>query len=236
MHQSKGLFLVLEGGDGSGKSSQTELLADFFKSAGRVVEAIHFPRLDAQPYGPVIADFLRGEFGGVDAVHPRLAALLYALDRAQMAQGLRAVLEAGAVIIADRYLFSNIAYQCAKIRDEAERGELSDWIEKLEYGGHNIPRPDLTLYLDVPPEFSRAKLAGKRTGADRDYLKGGSDIHENSSELQDNVRAMFLHLAATRTGEIGVVDCRDTDGGMADKKTIHSRVIDRLRYYGVISH
>lgn len=235
MSGTKGLFLVLEGGDGSGKSSQIALLADFFKKAGRAAEAIHFPRLSAQPYGEIIADFLRGEFGGVGAVHPKLAALLYALDRGQAADALRTVLAGGAVVLADRYLFSNIAYQCAKIADAAERECLADWIEKLEYGGHCIPRPDLTLYLDVPPEFSRATLAASRAGADREYLKGGRDIHEASGTLQDNVREMFLSLAKTRTGEIGVVDCRDEHGGMADKATVHHRVVDALRYYGVIS-
>ncbi len=230
-----GLFLVLEGGDGSGKSSQRRLLEEFFTKAGRRVEALHFPRLDAKPYGPVIAEFLRGEFGGVEAVHPKLVALLYALDRAQAAAPLKAVLEAGHVVVADRYLFSNIAYQCAKVRDEEERARLADWIETLEYGSHGIPRPDLTLYLDAPPEFSRATLAQAREGADREYLRGGGDIHESSGDLQDRVRAEFLRLAKTRAGEIGLVDCRDENGGMADKKTVHSRVIDALRYYGVIS-
>lgn len=230
----KGLFIVLEGGDGSGKSTQRQLLEEFFKKAGRHVDALHFPRLEAQPYGPVIAEFLRGEFGAVDAVHPKLAALVYALDRAQIAPVLRAAIDAGNVVIADRYLFSNIAYQCAKIQGSEERERLADWIEKLEYGSHGIPRPDLTLYLDVPPEFSRAALAGKRGGGDREYLKGGEDIHENSSALQDGVREIFHHLAQTRSGEIGLVDCRD-GGGMADKRVVHSRVIDALRYYGVIS-
>ncbi len=231
----KGLFLVLEGGDGSGKSSQLRLLEEFFVKAGRKVEAIHFPRSDVKPYGPVIAEFLRGEFGGVGAVHPKLAALLYALDRAQAAAGLKAALAAGHVVVCDRYLFSNIAYQCAKAPDGEERARLADWIEALEYGSHGIPRPDLTLYLDVPPEFSRAALAKERGGNDRRYLKGGEDIHEASQTLQDGVREMFLRLAKTRSGEIGVVDCRDGHGGMADRNTVHSRVVDALRYYGVIS-
>ncbi len=232
---AKGLLLVLEGGDGSGKSSQRELLSEFFRKSGRVVEAIHFPRLAAQPYGDIIADFLRGGFGGVDAVHPKLAALLYALDRAQAARAMKAVLDGGAVIVADRYLFSNIAYQCAKV-PPPERDGLADWIEKLEYHSHGIPRPDLTLYLDVPPDFARANLAKTRVGKDREYLRGGArDIHEASADLQSSVRDIFLRLAKTRPGEIGVVDCRDVDGGMADKATVHSRIVDALRYYGVIS-
>ncbi len=232
---TKGLFLVLEGTDGSGKSSQLRLLEEYFHKIGRRVESVHFPRLDAKPYGPLVAEFLRGGFGGVDAVHPKLAALLYALDRFQAAPALKAHLGAGGLVVADRYLFSNIAYQCAKLRDAAARAELAEWIETLEYGSHGIPRPDLTLYLDVPPEFSRATLSGGREGADRAYLKGGADIHEKSGDLQSRVRALFLSLAKERPGEIGLVDCRDEGGGMADRQTIHSRVLDALRYYGVVS-
>ena len=231
----KGLFLVLEGNDGAGKSSQIALLDGFFKKSGKQVRSIHFPRLEAKPYGQMIAEFLRGDLGPLNAVHPKLAALLYALDRQQAAPILKDIIAAGGVLLADRYLFSNIAYQCAKVDDPVERDKLSDWIEKLEYGSHGIPRPDLTLYLDVPPEFARANLSAQRSGPDRDYLKGGQDIHEASDDLQSRVREVFLNLARTRSGEIGLVDCRGADGGIADRQTIHSRVVDALRYYGMVA-
>lgn len=231
----KGLFLVLEGCDGSGKSSQIALLREFFASSGRRTTTVHFPRLSVKPYGPVIAEFLRGEFGDVTSVHPKLTALLYALDRAQAAEEIKAQLASGMVVLADRYLFSNLAYQCAKVKEAEERRRLADWIETLEYGSHRIPRPDLTLYLDVPPEFSRANLAAARSGPDREYLQGGRDIHEDSQELQDRVREQFLHLTQTRPGEIGLVDCRGAGATVAERKTIHSRILNALRYYGVIA-
>ncbi len=231
----KGLFLVLEGGDGAGKSSQAAMLADFLRRAGRTVHTLHFPRLQAKPYGEMIASYLRGDYGGLDRVDPQLAALLYALDRREAAKDLRAVLDAGETLVADRYLFSNIAYQCARVAEPEKRRRLADWIEKLEYGHHAIPRPDLTLYLDAPLAFTLRNLSGERAGADRDYLKGGRDIHEDNKALQERVRGEFLGLAKARTGEIGVVDCRGDNGGMADKAVVHSRVVDALRYYGVIA-
>lgn len=231
----RGLFLVLEGGDGSGKSSQIALLEEFFRKSGLHVRAIHFPRLDVRPYGTMIAEFLRGEYGSVDSVHPKLAALVYALDRAQAADELKSAVAAGEVVICDRYIFSNIAYQCAKVRDPHARDALADWIERLEYGSHAIPRPGLTLYLDVPIEFARANLRAEREGADREYLKGGRDIHEASDSLQMRVREEFVRLAAEHAGEMGVVDCRGDDGRIADKATIHSRILDALRYYKVIT-
>lgn len=231
----KGLFLVLEGNDGAGKSSQLALLEAYFKKSGRKVRSIHFPRLDAKPYGQMIAEFLRGDFGPLGSVHPKLTALLYALDRSQAAPALKEILSAGEVFLADRYIFSNLAYQCAKVNDPEERDSLADWIETLEYASHGIPRADLTLYLDVPPEFSRANLARQRTGPDRAYLGGGKDIHEESEDLQNRVREEFLRLAKNRPSEIGVVDCRGAEGGIADRKTIHSRIVDALRYYGIVA-
>lgn len=230
----RGMFLVLEGTDGAGKSSQLALLGEFFKKSGKTVETPHFPRLAEKPYGEMIAAFLRGEYGPVEAVHPRLAALLYALDRREAAPTLKQRIEGGGIVVADRYIFSNIAYQCAKLDDPAEREKLSDWIETLEYVHHGIPRPDLTLFLDAPLSFSLDNLSKAREGADRRYLAGGKDIHESSGELQEKVRGMFLSLAKDRKTEIAVVDCRDMDGGMADKATIHSRIIDALRYHALI--
>lgn len=231
----KGLFLVLEGGDGSGKSSQLELLEEFFKKGGQHVHTIHFPRLNVKPYGEIIAEYLRGELGKLDTVHPKLAALLYALDRQQAAAGLREIIDGGITILADRYLLSNIAYQCARTPNAEERRKLEDWIEIFEYGVNDIPRPDLTLYLDVPMDFAAANLAQARVGADRDYLKGGRDIHEENLSFQERVRDEFLRLAKARSGELGVVDCRGPGGGIADRQTIHSRIIDSLRYFGVIA-
>lgn len=230
----RGMLLVLEGIDGAGKSSQLPLLADFFRKSGKAVETVHFPRLAEKPYGEMIAAFLRGEYGSVDAVHPRLAALLYALDRERAAAGLKERLDAGAVVVVDRYIFSNIAYQCAKTDDPAERDRLADWIETLEYVHHGIPRPDLTLFLDVPLAFSLGALSKPREGADRRYLAGGGDIHEASGELQKKVRDAFLRLARDRATELAVVECRGLDGRMADKATIHSRIVDALRYHALI--
>lgn len=230
----RGLFLALEGIDGAGKSSQLSLLGDYFRRAGRTVRTLHFPRLNEKPYGEMIASFLRGEYGAVDAVHPRLAALLYALDRMKAGPELKAFLDQGGVLVADRYLYSNIAYQCAKVDDPAERGKLADWIETLEYIHHAIPRPDLTLFLDTPLSFALPGLEGRRAGPDRDYLRGGRDIHEASENLQERVRNEFLALARTRSTEVAAVDCGDMAGGMADKATIHSRVLDALRYHALI--
>ena len=229
----QGLFLVIEGIDGAGKSSQINMLVDYFRHSGRKVMTLHFPRVGEKPYGEMIAGFLRGDFG--QNVHPRLAALLYALDRMRAAPDIKESLKRGEVVIADRYVHSNIAYQCAKVEEPKDRERLAEWIEELEYRTHNLPRPDLALFLDAPLGFALGNLARQRSGPDRGYLQGKKDIHEADSSLQEKVRAEFLRYAERHKNELAVVDCKDQDGGMATPSVVGSRILDALRYYGIAS-
>ncbi|MDY3978451.1 MAG: dTMP kinase [Tidjanibacter sp.] len=217
------MFIVLEGLDGAGKSTQIEMLQQMLTESGHRCERLHFPRFDAPVYGDMIGRFLRGELGGVDEVNPYLVGLLYAGDRADAAHIIRAWLNEGRTVIVDRYVYSNIGYQCAKVADAAKRNELKKWILDTEYNKFSIPRPDISLFLDVPFRFTEAKLSAARTGSDRDYLSGGSDIHEQSLSLQRRVREVYLESAAT-DGEIRVVDCADACGNMASPEEIFSRV------------
>lgn len=229
----RSVFLALEGTDAAGKSSQISLLQRRYEKQGRTVATIHFPRLDHAPYGEMIASFLRGEYGTVDAVHPRLAALLYALDRREAKEEVLAALANGGVLLADRYTYSNIAYQAAKTPDPAAKAQLVDWLDQLEYVHHALHRPDLTLFLDTPLDFALRRLAGNRQGADRAYLAGKTDIHEASADLQRQVREEFVQLAAARPAELALIDCADAAGGMAKRETIHARIIEALTRHGL---
>ena len=126
------MLVVLEGLDGAGKSTQVRLLREYLTSVCGELEYIHFPRYDAPVYGDLIGRFLRGDFGGNDTVHPQLVALLFAEDRHGAAPQIQSVLDAGGTVLLDRYVCSNIAYQCAKLADPAEREALRDWIFTTE--------------------------------------------------------------------------------------------------------
>lgn len=228
-----GTFLTLEGIDGAGKSLQLRMLAEFFQRNAGKTWTVHFPRTAVKPYGDMVAAYLRGEYGELDSVHPKLAALLYALDRREAAGEIRAQLASGTTVIADRYVHSNIAYQCVRIADETARKTMTRWIEELEYLHHNLPRPDLSLFLDAPLSFALKNLEGGRASADREYLRGAKDIHETREGYQEKVRRAFLDFAHDRPTELAVVDCRDRNGSMAQPAVIHSRIVDALRYYGV---
>ncbi|MBR2400543.1 MAG: dTMP kinase [Tidjanibacter sp.] len=220
------MFIVLEGLDGAGKSTQIKLLREMVEASGRECEYLHFPRFDAPVYGDLIARFLRGEFGSAEQVNPYLVALLYAGDRAEAATQIREWLQEGKCVIVDRYVYSNIGYQCAKVESDEERKQLKEWILRTEYEEFRIPRPTLSLFLDVPFGFTCAKLTSQREGDDRSYLGGAQDIHEKSLELQRRVREVYLGAASE--GELEVVDCSTEEGAMASPEEIFSRVRARV--------
>ncbi|HAY31074.1 dTMP kinase, partial [Alistipes sp.] len=122
-----------------------------------------------------------------------------------------------------RYVYSNVAYQCAKIGDAASRERLRDWIVDLEYDYHKIPQPDVSLFLDVPFGFTRRKLEEVREGDDRGYLHGKKDIHEASLTLQQRVREVYLGQAE-RDDRFRVVDCAGDDGTMLPPPQIFERI------------
>lgn len=217
------MFIVLEGLDGAGKSTQIRMLRQLFADRGAASEYVHFPRFDSPVYGELIARFLRGEFGGVGQVDPYLVALLFAGDRADAAPQIRQWLAAGKVVILDRYVYSNVGFQCAKLPAGKERDRLAEWIVNLEFGYNGLPRPDMSLFLDVPFAFTERKLSEVREGDDRDYLQGGQDIHEASLALQQNVRSVYLAMAA-KDPSLRVVDCCDTVGAMDSPEGIFAKI------------
>ena len=217
------MFIVLEGLDGAGKSTQIRMLQELFARRGVACRYLHFPRFDAPVYGELIARFLRGEFGGVQEVDPYLVALIFAGDRADAAPQIRQWLAEGKAVVLDRYVYSNVGFQCAKLPAGEERDRLADWIVNLEFGHNALPRPDLSLFLDVPFAFTERKLSEVREGDDRDYLQGGQDIHEASLQLQQDVRSVYLASAA-KDPSLRVVDCSDASGAMESPEGIFAKI------------
>ena len=217
------MFIVLEGVDGSGKSTQIANLQRMFAEQGIPTQYLHFPRFDAPYFGDLIARFLRGELGSIEQVDPYIVAMLYAGDRRDAAAMIRGWMNEGKVVICDRYVYSNIGYQCAKVADVAEREKLREWILSLEYDYFAIPRPDVSLFLDVPFAFTERKLIQEvREGDDRAYLNGKKDIHEQSLDLQRAVRQVYVD-AAEHDENMFVVDC-SSEGEMAAPEVIFERI------------
>lgn len=212
-------LFVVEGVDGSGKSTQIKLLKEFFNNRGFRCEYLHFPRTDAPYFGELIGRFLRGEFGSLNQVNPWLVAMLYAGDRKDASKLIKGWLKNGYIVLLDRYTYSNIAYQCAKLEDPAEQGNLMKWILDLEFRHFGIPVPDLNIFLDVPNSFTRKKLSATRTGEDRNYLNGTADIHEGSLTFQAKVREMYLKVSKA-DDHLCVINCSNLKGEMLPVNSI----------------
>lgn len=217
------MLVVLEGLDGAGKSTQVKKLREYLESIFGSLEYIHFPRYDAPVYGELISRFLRGDFGSNETVHPQLVALLFAEDRHGAAPEMKRVLTSGGTVLLDRYVYSNIAYQCAKLKDAEEAADLREWICNTEYGDFDLPRPDLNIFLDVPIGFVESKLKSQRGGADRDYLEGGQDIHEADIEFQKRVRDIYRRQCELDPRFIRI-DCSDENGNMLPPGAIFDKV------------
>lgn len=224
------MFIVLEGVDGSGKSTQIANLRAMLSEQGIPTEYLHFPRFDAPYFGDLIARFLRGELGSVEQVDPYIVAMLYAGDRRDAAAMIRGWIAEGKVVICDRYVYSNIGYQCAKVADQTERERLREWILSLEYDYFAIPQPDVSLFLDVPYAFTERKLREEvREGDDRAYLQGKADIHEQSMELQRQVRQVYLD-AVEKDPNMHVVDCSEGER-MAAPEVIFEKIRSIVNQY-----
>ena len=124
-------------------------------------------------------------------------------------------------------MYSNIAYQCAKLNKETEKESLKNWILDFEFQRNALPMPDKTLFLSVPLSFIKKSLSETRTGDDRDYLNGKEDIHEKSLSFQENVYKEYLKLLDSRE-DFGKVDCFDAEGRFLPKEEIHSKIWEKL--------
>ena len=224
------MLIVLEGLDGAGKSTQVRMLKEYLTERLGSLEYIHFPRYNAPVYGDLISRFLRGEFGDNTQVHPQLVALLFAEDRHGAVPQMRDALESGKTVLLDRYVYSNIAYQCAKLQDRKERRQLRDWIFHTEYEVFDLPEPTLNLFLDVPIGFVEQSLSQSRAGTDRQYLEGARDIHEADIAFQTQVRDIYRQEAA-RDPKFRRIDCADEAGAMLPPEAIFQLVRQTIDPY-----
>jgi len=221
-------FITLEGLDGSGKSTQLNLLKAFLTAQKIPFKFLHFPRTSTLPFGDLIARFLRGDLGDNQQVDPYLVALLYAEDRNDAKELIKSWISEGYYVVIDRYVHSNIAFQCAKVEPKEEKLKLKEWINSLEYGHFKLPKPDVSIFLDVPFAFTSKNLQNMRGGEDRDYLKGKEDIHEKDLSFQEKVRDVYLNYI---DGEdrFSLVNCSKNNMDMLSADEVFEHIKNILR-------
>lgn len=220
-------FIAIEGLDGSGKSTQIELLIRHLNENNIQTKFVHFPRVNEGVFGDLISKFLRGEFGDVSQVHPQLVAILFAEDRKDFSSTINDWLAKDYFVLVDRYVLSNIAFQCAKLKDESEKKYLRDWINEFEYQYNQIPKPDFSIYLDVPFEFIEQSLEERRIKKGRAYLNDKDDIHENDYSLQRAVKQEYDALCRFDP-TIHTIHCMDSSNRMRSVDSIHHEIIKMI--------
>jgi len=211
MNDYKGKFIVIDGTDGSGKATQTELLVKRLVQAGFQVEIADFPQYGAKSAG-LVEEYLNGKYGEAKKVGPYRASIFYAIDRYDASFKIKKWLKEGRVVISNRYVTSNMAHQGGKISNALERKIYLEWLYKLEYEIFNIPKPDINIILHVDAAIAQ-KLVDKK--GSRDYVGGVKrDIHEaDISHLRD-AEQTYLGIA-NNFPDISLIKCTRNNEIMA---------------------
>ena len=218
----RGKLIALEGIDGSGKNTQVRLLHHELTSRGYSVYATGFPQYESW-FGKMVGQFLNGELGPLDKVDPHFSALLYAGDRFEAKSRIVTSLDRGAIVLADRYVASNLAHQTARVPAEKRAGFLS-WIEHLEYGIYDLPREDLVLYLRVPPQEAQSLVKKKSS---RSYTDSTHDILESSIRHLEDATDMYDLLS--KQPPWATIQCFDaTRGAMRMPEEISKDILSAV--------
>ena len=189
--KNKGIIIVIEGTDCSGKATQTDLLVKRLKKEGKKCVTLSFPCYDT-PTGKIVGGAYLGKpeisesfFDDPVTLDPKVACLYYAADRRYNIGKVLEYIDKGYYVILDRYVTSNLAHQGCKIEDKDERFYMYQWIDKLEYWLLELPKPDKTIFLHVPYDFS------KELEKNREFL----DRHEKSPEHLRNAERAYVELS-----------------------------------------
>lgn len=198
-----GIFISIEGTDGSGKGTQTELLVKRLKAEGKDVEVVSFPQY-GESSAAVVEDYLHGKFGTAQEVGPYRGSIFYAIDRYAAAPKIRTWLAENKIVIANRYVGSNMAHQGGKILNEIEQEKYFAWEYELEYTIFAIPKPDFSLILHVPAAVAQNLVDQKES---REYLHGKKrDIHEDDLAHLQAAEMTYLKIAK-KFPEYTVIEC-----------------------------
>lgn len=227
---NKGHLIVIEGTDGSGKATQVRLLRKKLQTEHISTEVMEFPRYLGNPYGKLISQYLKGEFGSVAEVNNYLISLAYAGDRFLAKTQIQEWLKKKFFVIADRYVPSNKAYMSAKM-EKSDRQKFIDWLDDLEYNINGIPREELVIFLYVPTKVSHDNIS-KRGSNDVNRTEA-HDIHERDVVYQQEVSNMYLQLAKDENWAI--IECTTKEGKMRLPKEIHEEVLKILKNRKILS-
>ncbi len=226
----RGLFLAIEGGDGSGKGTQAERLRMFIETSGKKVIKLSFPRYSTSS-AYFVEQYLNGNYGALNDVHADLASLAYAIDRFDASKRIRAELEdPNTVVIADRYVASNLAHQGTKFLTFVERKAYYERDMNLEYEILGIPRPDINIVLIMPTDLAQANV-DKKDASTRSYTTKKRDIHEADSTHLDRAKANYEELCVLYPNEFAALQCVNEHGAMRSIEDVELEIRSIIAKY-----
>lgn len=213
----KGTLIIIDGGDGAGKQTQTDILIRRLIQEGIQTGTLDFPRYQSTTFGKLLRECLDGKRGAFMELDPYIASTLYAADRFEEKETIERWLEEGRVVILDRYVSSNMFHQGAKIKDMVELEKLVKWLEHVEYDVFGMPKPDLSLYFHVDPE-ERIKMLEHATDKRENVL----DLAETNLQHQIDTDETAQKIIGMTSGWM-TIECMQ-DGEMRTRDDIHEEV------------
>lgn len=224
MDTSKGVFIVLEGADGSGKKTQCKLLAKRFAQAGYDVAVFDFPQYD-QPSSYFVRQYLNSAYNNGGTPGPYTTSLFYALDRYEAAPNIRQALNEGKIVLANRYAGSNMAHQGTKLATPEERRGYFIWNDNLEFEMLRIPRPTISYILRVP---ARVAETLNRQSPPHRYLATPQDLHDSTPEHIRKTVDAYDELAQLLPKDFARIDCT-RGGSLLPADTIHDILWQKIQ-------
>lgn len=205
--KKKGKLIVIDGTDGSGKETQTTLLAKKLRELGYEVLIVDFPQY-GKISAAVVTAYLNGEFGHkASDVKAEIASIFFAIDRWSAKPAIEEALKAGKIVLCNRYVSANKGHQASKISDPVKLDKFLDWVDDLEHNIFELPRPDQIFLLYLPSEIGQ-QLVSKKAKSTREYIKNkDKDIHEKDKEHLKKAEKTYLYVAKKEQWQI--INCLD---------------------------
>ena len=216
------MLIAIEGIDGSGKGTQAKLLLNKLKNINKESILLQFPQYSNNFFGKEVGKYLNGDYGSLNSINPKMASLLYGLDRFESKPLLEKALNNNGYVICDRYIASNMAHQATRVSEHLAL-DLMNWIKYFETQILQLPWPDLTIFLKTSIDNSQRLVTKKEA---REYTLKKLDLHEADTDHLKNANRNFELLS--KDSNWVAIDCISNTGDLRSIEIIHNEIVSEI--------